>query len=330
MSNNREMKNTNLLTNRKQHIKAALLLVATIFLAALVTVLAKVTLERVSPFTFNWLQLLTCLVFLTIFTFVVRREPWPTNLTLRQWAYPALIGIANFTIVRYLFLASLEYLPVTTHAYLVNFVGLVTMSISIFVMQEKPFLIQFLGAVIALSGITVFFDEIPAPEQIKGILMLAIGVFFLALTNNLIRRFMVKHKQTLSPVMLSTLAIWIGGLPLIFLGAMTEYKMLTFSLTDWSVIILNGVIGLGVTLIVFNKVMAILRSYEASILASTGIIWVGILAIPIAGEVLKPNNIVGIVILFFGIFMSQLKIPYPFWFKKKDKNSSCKSTNHIK
>jgi len=291
------------------HLKAALALIVTIFFAALVIVLAKVSLERISPFTFNWLQILVALVFLTLYTFLWKKEPFPRTLTPVQWFYPVAIGLANFTLVRYLFLAGLEHLPVTTHAYLVNFVGLVTMILSIFIMQERPFLIQALGCIVALSGLTVYFEQLPAPEEMNGIFLVCAGVFFLALTNNLIRRFMVYHPQALSPVMLSTIAIWIGGMPLVVWGISEDGLHFNHSLYDWIVILANGIIGLALTLIVFNQVLKVLRSYEASILASTGIVFVGVLAIPIAGETLSSNKIIGIAILLTGILLTQFKIP---------------------
>ncbi len=287
--------------------KATIQLVATIFLAALVTVLAKLSLQRVSPFTFNWMQLAVCMVFLSIYTFIWRREVWPGNLNWQQWAYAAAIGFANFTAVRYLFLAGLEYLPVTTHAFLVNFVGLVTMLLSMVMLKERPFLIQFLGAVIALSGITVFFEHIPSPTEITGIVLVAIGVFFLALTNNLIRRFMVYHRQSMSVVMLSTLAIWIGGLPLVAIGLWQDADKLNFALNDLLIIVANGVFALALTLIVFNKVLQVLKSYEASVLASCGLIFVAVLAMPIANEQLAWHNVLGIIIFFLGIILSQLQ-----------------------
>ncbi|WP_164503575.1 DMT family transporter [Pleionea sediminis] len=299
-----------------QHLKAAITLVATIFIAALVTVLAKVSLERVSAFSFNWLQILVAMVFLTGYTFLWRKESLPTHLTRAQWLYILAIGFCNFTMVRFLFLAGLELLPVTTHAYLVNFVGLVTMFLSIFLLNERPYLIQFLGALIALSGLTVYFDSIPTPERISGIIFVALGVFFLALTNNLIRRFMVHHKSSVSSVMLSTLAIWIGGLPLVAIGILTEGSELTIGLNDALIILANGVFSLALTLIVFNHVMKVLRSYEASLLASTGVIFVALLAIPINHEILSQHQVIGISILFIGIILTQFKIPFLSIFRR--------------
>ncbi len=298
------------------HSKAAYTLVATIFIAALVTVLAKVSLERVDAFTFNWLQIAVCMVFLSCYTFIWRKEAWPGQLTAAQWFYAAAIGIANFTLVRFLFLAGLETMPVTTHAYLVNFVGLITMMLSVFLLGERPFFIQFFGAIVALSGLTIFFDRIPAPHEFLGILYVATGVFFLALTNNLIRRFMLFHRDSMSVVMLSTLAIWIGGIPLVVTGVILDSQSLSIGWKDALVITANGVFGLALTLIVFNKVMQVLRSYEASILASCGVVFVAILAIPITNEVLTLNKIFGIIILFIGILMTQFKLSIKALIKK--------------
>jgi hypothetical protein len=54
------------------------------------------------------------------------------------WTSLIWIGIGNFTIVRVLCMLALDRLLATTHAYLVNFVGIATMLMSIVIVQERP------------------------------------------------------------------------------------------------------------------------------------------------------------------------------------------------
>ena len=63
----------------------------------------------------------------------------------------------------------LERLPATTHAYLVNFVGLVTMAMSAVALKERPSLLQIVGALVAVLGLRVFFDEVPPPSEMTGV-----------------------------------------------------------------------------------------------------------------------------------------------------------------
>ena len=98
----------------------------------------------------------------------------------QAWAYIIAIGVCNFTIVRVLFMLSLERLPATTHAYLVNFVGIVTMLMSIVILQERPSVFQIVGAALAIAGLHVFFRAIPLPSEFIGVIYVAIAVLALA------------------------------------------------------------------------------------------------------------------------------------------------------
>ncbi len=57
----------------------------------------------------------------------------------------------------------------------------------------------------------------------------------------------------------------------------------------------------------WNYVLRTLRSYEASILASTSVIYTAVFAIPILGEHLALHQIVGIVMMLAGVCLVQLR-----------------------
>ena len=149
--------------------------------SSLVGVLAKLALRDVPPFTFVWLQIaIGGSLLLTLYTFQWRGERIPKGLGRQVLAYIIWIGVCNFTIVRALFMFSLDRLPATTHAYLVNFVGIVTMLLSVFIVKERPSIVQILGAAVAVSGLRVYFKEIPPPSELSGVMSyVAIGVLAL-------------------------------------------------------------------------------------------------------------------------------------------------------
>jgi drug/metabolite transporter (DMT)-like permease len=156
--------------------------------SALVGVLAKLALRDVPPFTFVWLQIAIGGSLLTLYTYQLRGERIPKGLGRQVWAAIIWIGICNFTIVRVLFMLSLDRLPATTHAYLVNFVGIVTMQMSTFILKERPSIFQILGAALAVSGLRVFFRDLPPPSELIGVVYVAIVVLALASTNNITRK----------------------------------------------------------------------------------------------------------------------------------------------
>ena len=291
--------------NRRNIAIAQTLLV--ILSSALVGVLAKLALRDVPPFTFVWLQIAIGGSLLTLYTFRWRGERIPKGIGRQVWAYIMVIGICNFTIVRLLFMLSLDRLPATTHAYLVNFVGLVTMLMSIFILQERPSIFQILGAALAVSGLRVFFREIPPPPAVIGVIYVAIGVLALASTNNIARRLAIVTRDGLSNTIISTVALWVGGLPVVVAGLMIDWPPPVAGWTNWGIILLNAIVGIAIGLTVFNYVLRTLRSYEASILAASGVIYTAILAVPILGERLALHQIVGIAMMLAGISLVQVR-----------------------
>ena len=275
--------------------------------ASLVGVLAKLAPRDVPAFTFVWLQIAIGGILLTLFTFLLRGERIPKGLGRQVWLYIIMIGVGNFTIVRVVFMLALEPLPATTHTYLINFVGIVTMLMSLFILKEWPSIFQVVGAALAVFGLHVFFPEIPPPSELIGVVYVAIGVLALAFTNNMARKLAIITRGGLSNNIISTVALWIGGVPVVLAGLTTDWPPPVVGWQNWGIILLNAIVSIAIGLTVWNYVLRTLRSYEASILASTSVIYTAVFAIPILGEHLALHQIVGIIMMLAGVVLVQLR-----------------------
>jgi drug/metabolite transporter (DMT)-like permease len=275
--------------------------------ASFAGVLVKLALRDVHPFTFVWLQIAIGGVLLSFHTFVIRRERIPRHLGRNVWLYIVLIGVGNFSIVRLMFMLSLERLPATTNVYLINFVGVVTMLMSIFVLRERPSTYQILGTVVALSGLRVFFEEVPAPTELSGVIFVGIGVLALATTNNVARKLAIVTRNGLSNNMVSTVALWIGGFPIVACGLMLDWPPAVSGSTNWGIVVLSAVVSIAVGHTLWNFILRTLRSYEASLLASSSVIYTALFAIPVLGERLTPHQVIGIVLMFVGLLLVQVR-----------------------
>lgn len=295
------------------HRVAILQTLAVLLATSLAGVLAKFVLRDESdspgipPFTLVWLQIAIGGTLLTAYTFGFRGERIPSGLGRRAWLYIACIGVGNFAVVRLMFMAALERLPATTNMYLVNYVGLVTMALSVPILKERPSWTQFVGAVLALAGLWVYFDELPPPEEITGVVFVAIGVLALAITNNIARKLGLIMGVGLKNNVLSTVALWIGGVPVVLAGLLFDTPPPVEGWSDWGIVALTGVVTIAVGLTVWNHVLRTLRSYEASTLAASSVIFVAVFAMPILGEWLGLRQWVGIVITVVGLVLAQLR-----------------------
>ena len=286
---------------------AILQTIAVLVAACFAGVMAKRSLAAVDPFTFVWLQIAIGVSLLTVYTFGLRRERIPRDLPPRVWGYIVWIGVGNFAVVRVLFMLGLERLPATTHTYLVNFVGFVTMLMSVFLLRERPSATQVVGALTALFGLWVFFEVIPAPTEMTGVIYVAIGVVALASTNNIARKLAVVTENRLSNNVVSTVAAWIGGIPVVAYGLSTDWPPRVNGVGHWGVIVLNAIVAIAIGMTVWNYILRTLRSYEASILAATTVIFTALFAIPILGERLSWRQIAGIALMLAGVCLAQVR-----------------------
>jgi drug/metabolite transporter (DMT)-like permease len=282
-------------------------LLAAMWLSTLLGVLAKWSLFEVAPFTFVWLQLACALPALAAYTFLWRGERLPKGLAARVWIQIVALGAVNFAAVRIFMMLSLEKLPATTHAYLGSFVGIATMGLSVVWLRERPSRLQLVGALLAVAGIRVFFREIPEADTWVGFFYVALVVVGLAVSNNLTRSLMLETDGRLSSAMLTTLAIGVGGIPLVCAGFTSDWPPPVVDAAHWGVVVASGILGIGLVYVIFNAALRELRSFEASVLAGSGILWTALFAYPILGERLVAHQWLGIAMMLTGQGLAQIR-----------------------
>lgn len=271
------------------------------------TVLIKLALSDVPPFTFAWVSVAVGMVGLSVYTFAFRRERIPAGLPRRVWIYLFTIGFFNFFVARSTLTLSLGLLEATTNTYLVNFVGFVTMGMSIFILKESPTIFQILGAAVALVGLRVFFLEIPPPSELRGVLLILVGIMGVAYTNNITRKLAIITDNQLSNSIISTVALLIGGGMLVLVGILFDWPPQISGLANYATLFYAGLVMIAFSMTVWNYILRTLRSYEASILGASTVIWTALLAVPILGETLTGNEVVGIVLMLVGLALVQVR-----------------------
>jgi len=286
---------------------AALQLLFSVLLAALSGVLAKQALSEVPPFTFVWTHVGVGGAVLCLYTFGLRRQRIPRGLGRGIWMHLLCIGVVNYAVVRLFFMLALERVPATTHAYLINFVGLATMGMSVIVLRERPGRTAFVGALLAFAGLGVYFREVPTGGASTGVLFAAIAVIGLATTNNVARRLALVTDRSISNDVVSTVAFLVGGVPVVLAGILVDGVPSDLGARNTGIVALNGIVSIAIGLTVINHVLRTLRSYEVSLLASTGMIFTALFAIPLLGERLVVHEIAGIAMMLVGVGMAQVR-----------------------
>ena len=145
----------------------------------------------------------------------------------------------------------------------------------------------------------------PDLTEILALSVLSFGVLCLALTNVWIRQLSAQEDSGLSSTMLATTTIILGGLPLALYGLATDLPLVPISAFQWFVIVLNASVVLSFGLIIWSYALRTIRSYEASVLASSGVIYVALFSVPILGDQIEWFEWCGIGIMLLGLILMQ-------------------------
>jgi len=280
---------------------------AVLILMAFGSILMKIVLYDVKPLTFAWLTVGVGMIVMTVYTFLIRKEKIPGGLSRQVWFYIIMIGICNFAISKVSRPFAMERLPVTTVTYIGNFIGFVTMGMSIFILKETPTLFQILGAGIAITGLRIFYLEAPSANEMVGILFILAGIIAVAYTNNIARKLGIITQNKLSNNIVSTLAILIGGSLTVLSGIILDWPPKISGWNNWGIIIYTGVFSISIGLTVWNHILRTLRSYEASILGASTVIYTTLLAVLILGERPAINQVAGIALMLTGLVLVQVR-----------------------
>ncbi|HCU56613.1 MAG TPA: hypothetical protein DF984_00020 [Anaerolineaceae bacterium] len=162
--------------------------VGILFTMSLGTVLSKILLADISPFTFVWTSMGAGMIVMCVYTFAIKMEPIPKKLGKNVWLIIIAIGICNFTISRLTRPIAIERLPVTTTAYVRNFIGFLTIVMSNILLKEYPSIFQVIGVGIAVWGLTIYFkdpliilNERLTIHQVIGMSLMIVGLVLVQL-----------------------------------------------------------------------------------------------------------------------------------------------------
>ncbi len=295
------------------------------------TIFTKQSFEYISPGIFVYLTIGIAMISMMVYTFLIKKERIPTELmSKRVWMFIIQIGFFNF-VTGTLGVYALNFMPATTNTYLTNFIGFITMGMSILILKEAPSLFQVLGAVIAFSGLRIFFPDPPQGGELLGILLILISISGIAYTNNIARKLAVETENKISNNIISTLAIMIGAPISITIYLIIEGLPSAMpSLGTWGAILFVGLFNRAVGLTVWNLILRTLRSYEASILGASTVIWTSILAVLMLNEQLQVNQLIGIGMMLVGLVLVQVRTgPIKTMFKRKKKLATLSSEEII-
>ena len=276
------------------------------FLWATSWVLIKIGLvDNIPPLTFAGLRY--SLAFLCLLPFALRpaRLLVIRRLTGTQWSRLAVLGLLIYAVTQGAQFVGLAYLPAVTVSLLLNFTSVVVAVLGIVVLAERPTGLQWAGAVACLVGAVAYFFPVSLPAgQAFGVCVVALGVLANAASAVLGRH--VNRAGDLDPLTVTLASMGVGGISLLALGAAVQ-GVPPLSLADWAIIGWLAVVNTAFAFTLWNHTLRTLSAMESSIINSTMLVQIALLAWLFMGERLTLQQIAGMALVALGVLSVQLE-----------------------
>jgi drug/metabolite transporter (DMT)-like permease len=248
------------------------------------------------------------LAFLCLLPFVLMN---PANravlrrLTRKDWGQLALLGIVFYTLTQGSQFLSLAYLPAAMVSLLLNLTPLAAGLFGIFFLQEVPSRGQWVGIVLTVLGVALYFLPIDAKGlPVVGLVVALCGVLTNAASSLLGRQ--VNRVASHSPLIITFLSMGIGSALLLVLGiAIQGYARL--DLQSWLLIAWLAVVNTAFAFTLWNHTLRTLSAVESSVINSLMMPQIALLAYLFLGETLTGKEIAGLVLVSLGVLIVQWK-----------------------
>lgn len=287
--------------------RAALLALLVTFLWSTSWVLIKLGLRAELPaLTFAGLRY--SLAFLCLAPFVAlspARRRSLRALPRAAWAQLALLGLLFYSLTQGAQFVGLALLPAATVTLLLSFSPLVVALLSGLLTGEKPARGQWGGIALSAAGAAVYFFPLAAAGgQALGLAVALLGVLANAASALLGRR--VNRQAALSPLLVTTVSMGIGGGLLLAVGVATQ-GFGRLGPEQWLFVLWLAVVNTAVAFTLWNHSLRTLTAVESSVINNTMLPQIAVLAWLFLGEALGWRQIAGLILVAVGTLLVQLR-----------------------
>jgi drug/metabolite transporter (DMT)-like permease len=267
-------------------------------------ILIKIGLEEINPFAFASYRYTIASAALIVFTLYRRKEKLK-DISLKRVIGFLALGFTGYFIAQGLQFLGLYYLSPVTVTFILNLTPIFVLAFSVSFLKEKPSLRQLWGIVLTLGGVLVFFyDSLQASVEVVGILVTLASAIGWAVYLILLRHYLRQNQENV--IVLTVYSMSLGALMLLGTTALTG-NIVAISPGGWTIIAWLSIVNTAVAFALWNHALKTLKVYEQSILQNTMLIQITLLSVTFLGEQLTLQKVVGMLMVFTGALIVQLK-----------------------
>jgi drug/metabolite transporter (DMT)-like permease len=289
-----------------RHIVTILQALLVTFLWSTSFILIKWGLSEIPPLIYAGMRY--SLAFICFLPFVLGNKKYLNeirNLSGAHWRKLILLGFVFYTFTQGAQFLGLSLLPSVTVSLLLNFTPIIVAVMGIFLLNEKPTRLQWLGSLLFIVGILIYFLPVSLLDsELIGLIVMLIGV--IANSGAAILGRDINRKKNISPLMVTFISMGIGSILLLIIGLYND-PFPEISMTNWFYLIWLAVINTAFAFTLWNLTLQNLSAMESSIINGTMLIQIAVLAWIFLGESITPQEGTGMLIAAVGAVLVQLR-----------------------
>ena len=266
-------------------------------------VIVKFGLETLGPLTIAGLRYFIGSMVLA--PFLIYQKKQRPEISKNLWIRLTFIGISSYTIGNGALFWGLKYIPATTGSLLMSAIPLLVLAGGMIFLEEVPTIIQVLGVVLTLIGSGIFFSSGLAVGELRGILIVLVGLVGFTSFSLLGRG--IARERSLDTLTLTTIPLAIGGLTTIIIALGVE-GIPIYTPEGILVVVWLAVVNTAIGYWLYNFALKDLTALEMNMVMNLTPLFVAGLSWVMIGEKLEFIQIIGMVVMIAGVILVQLAI----------------------
>jgi drug/metabolite transporter (DMT)-like permease len=294
-----------MLKNCFPHLRAILQALFVTFLWSTSWVLIKIGLQDIPPLTFAGLRYI--LAFFCLLPLLLRSSSRASlrRLGTRRWLELMVLGLLFYAITQGTSFVSLAYLPAMSVSLLWNLTTVTVALLGIWVLAEPLTVLQWGGVLLNLLGVVTYFYPPAFPGlQLVGLVAALIGVLANAGSSILGRG--VNRRGDIQPLVVTAVSMGVGAVALLATGLFVQ-GLPPLRAQHWMIIGWLAVVNTAFAFTLWNHTLRTLTAVESSIINSTMLAQIAVLAWVFLGESLTWQRGLGLVLAGAGTLIVQLR-----------------------
>ncbi|MCP5061182.1 MAG: DMT family transporter [Ignavibacteriae bacterium] len=294
-----------MIQSKSAHIISILQALFVTFLWSTSFIIIKWGLIEIPPITYAGLRYILAFLFFIPFVAKSKYVNEIKQLKPSQWKKLILLGFVFYTFTQGAQFLGLSLLPSVTVSLMLNFTPLIVAVMGIFLLSERPSVLQWFGSALFIVGIiTYFFPVSLVGNQGFGLAIMFIGV--LANAGSAIIGRDINRNKDISPLVITFISMGVGAIILITIGiSMDGFPEISFK--TWMFLIWLAAVNTAFAFTLWNLTLRSLTAMESSIINGTMLIQIAVLAWYFLDENISFQEGVGMVIAGVGAVFVQIK-----------------------